>query len=118
MVRSPLPFMGELLEFTIRTFSHVNDKNEVALKKELQRLKSGAVITTEKIRSMLDAHLGYLADYPEFGLEVSETIETLIVEYSKMVRQLNCHVLSVDDVREILVRELVSDVSLPFRVNL
>jgi len=114
MDKSPLPFIGELLEFVIYAFSHVDGQNEVALKKELQRLKSGAVISTDKVGEMLDKHLGYLSGYPAFGLEVRETVEALIVDYCKMVLRLNCHVLPVEDVRAILVRELAPDVCFAF----
>ncbi|WP_457650358.1 ankyrin repeat domain-containing protein [Profundibacter sp.] len=114
MNKHPFPFIGELLEFAIRAFSHVDDQNEVALKKDLQRLKTGTTISAKKVDGMLDAHLGYLSAYPQFGLEIKETIQGLISDYSVLVLNLNCHNLSVSDAREILVRELTADVCFAF----
>ncbi|PCH67024.1 MAG: hypothetical protein COC12_12135 [Rhodobacteraceae bacterium] len=114
MNKHPLPFMGELLEFAIRTFSHVDDQNEAALKKDLQRLKTGTTISAEKLGGMLDTHLGYLSAYPQFGLEIKETIQWLVSDYSVLVLNLNCHNLPVSDAREILVQELAADVCFAF----
>ncbi|MCF6303202.1 MAG: ankyrin repeat domain-containing protein [Devosiaceae bacterium] len=114
MNKHPFPFIGELLEFAIRAFSHVDDQNEVALKKDLQRLKTGTTISAKKVDGMLDAHLGYLSAYPQFGLEIKETIQWLISDYSVLVLNLNCHNLSVSDTREILIRELTADVCFAF----
>jgi ankyrin repeat protein len=114
MTKRPLPFIGELLEFAIRAFSHVDDKNEAALKKELQRLKNGSAISAGKVEAMLETHLGYLSAYPEFGLEIKETIQWLIQEYTVLVLNLDCHNLPVADAREILVRELLPDLCFAF----
>ena len=114
MNKLPFPFIGELLEFAIRAFCHVDDQNEAALKKDLQRLKTGTTISAKKVDGMLDAHLGYLSAYPQFGLEIKETIQWLISDYSVLVLNLNCHNLSVFDTREILTRELTADVCFAF----
>ena len=82
---SPLPYIGELLEFVIRAFSHVDDQNEPALKKELRRLKSGTIISPGDVKQHLHKHLASLANNPEFGLEFIEALSELFKYYADVV---------------------------------
>ncbi|WP_171172911.1 ankyrin repeat domain-containing protein [Ruegeria sp. HKCCA5929] len=103
-VASPIPQPSEIVAFLIRAMSHIDDANEPALKKELQRLRKGKPLSPEAANDMLQRRLAEF--HSANGNDVWGATDFLdaLQDYAVLCRSLDCAALPVAAVRGVFDR--------------
>lgn len=103
----PLPYIGELLEFIIRNFSHISDKTNGKLRKNLSRYKSGELCPPVEAKILLEKHLPKAFQDTETGKGIFEFFVTSTSLYADFVTRINFADLPASYARQILTEHYV-----------
>lgn len=103
-VASPIPQPSEIIAFLIRAMSHIDDPNEPALKKELQRLRKGKPLSPVSANDLLQQHLAefYAANGNDFwgATDFMDALQW----YAALCLRLDCLALPGEVVRGVFDR--------------
>ncbi|WP_243613999.1 hypothetical protein [Shimia aestuarii] len=101
---TPIPQPSEIVAFLIRAMSHIGDEQELALKKELQRLRKGKPLSPSAANAMLKKHLGeFHAANGNTEWEATDFLP-MLKGYTQLCLHLDCSALPTDVIRSVFDR--------------
>jgi len=103
----PLPYIGEVLEFIIRNFSHISDKTNGKLRKNLSRYKTGELCPPNEAKALLVIHLPNAFQNSETGKILFKFFVTSTSLYADFVTQINFADLPASTARQVLSQHFV-----------
>lgn len=101
---TPIPQPSEIVGFLIRNFSQVDDANNEAFKKSLQRLKDGMPLDIDTAMEVLAKHLKPIVDADAGRLNLLGVLRAELEIYVDLCRNLDCAALAAEDVRRLFDR--------------
>jgi ankyrin repeat protein len=100
----PIPQPSEIVAFLIRAMSHVDDANDAALKKELQRLRKGKPLSAEAANELLRKHLRDFHDANGNDKWEATDFLPMLRGYTELCLHLDCSALPAEVVRGVFDR--------------
>ncbi|MBL3610628.1 ankyrin repeat domain-containing protein [Rhodovulum sulfidophilum] len=101
---TPIPQPCEIVAFLIRAMSHIDDANEAALKKALQRLRQGKPLSPDASNDLLTNHLRDFYDANGNQDWGATDFLPMLQGYTQLCLQLDCAALPSEIVREVFDR--------------
>ncbi|GHD99169.1 hypothetical protein GCM10008024_05470 [Allgaiera indica] len=101
---TPIPQPSEIIGFLIRNFSQVDDANNEAFKKSLQRLKDGKPLDVDTAMGLLETHLKPIVDAGAGKWNLLGFLREALENYVDLCRNLDCGALAAEDVRRVFDR--------------
>ncbi|NNU80397.1 ankyrin repeat domain-containing protein [Halovulum dunhuangense] len=95
----PIPKPGEIAHFLIRTFGHVDDQNEAALKKRLQEWKNGQLVPFAELRALIEEHTRTFREHASASARANELLDEGFEIYRQLVLEHDCGNLPSEAVR-------------------
>lgn len=114
----PIPQLSEIVAFLVRNLSHVDDINETALKKKLQRMREGTPLSVDVAMDLLDKSLAPLVRASGGRWYVSNTLRKAAEDYVSLCLSLDCAALPARAVRSAFDRMAVANFELHLSVAL